>query len=224
MKTLQRPALWFLLGVMLSVGMRVAVGDATRPVAKPNPNVVVLKSEKRITLERPKLTMTDLAGELSRQAGRSFVLDKPYCDDKTPYAALLARTPLSRVLDATAYLSGGRWERKGSTYRLRTPSRREMVSDATRYGATLVEILDYLSAIDGDDPSLPPEVRRPLRQFRYLMGEALQDNTALSPLPEDVMGDWKITTKPRGLDLSFTAVRVEGNKETGVTKSRSWWW
>jgi hypothetical protein len=95
--------------------MRLATGALLVFEIRLDPNPVMANVEGCTTLEHPLLSLTRLAAEHGRQTGRRFVLAGPYRADKTRYAALLDETPLNRVLDAIACVSGGRWERKGNT-------------------------------------------------------------------------------------------------------------
>jgi hypothetical protein len=212
--------------MILGVGVQGGYGEPnmSRAASPVKPNVVVLNSEKRITLHEPSLTLTGLAAALEKQTTRTFVLEKSYRDDRTPYAALLSGTPLNRVLDAIAYVSGGRWERKGRTYTLKVPTADEVARDGVRYGAALQDLNEYLASIDVNDPTLPPSVGRCLDRFRRAMADPTIQSGSLSPFPEDAMRDWTVSAGSRGLGISWMSVTKDGDKETGNWINRSWGW
>lgn len=191
---------------------------------RPDPNVVVLNSEKRINLSSPSLTLPVLAQELQKQTGRRFVIGKPYADDTRPYAVLLHETPLNRVLDASAYVTGGRWDRKGNTYTLRVPTEHETTTDSSRYGAALQALAAYLAPVDVNDPGLPPSVSRCIDRFRRAMADPSVVTGSLSLFPEENMRDWSVSTGRRGLGVSWMATTQDGNTQTGKWVHQSWGW
>ncbi|HEY3414282.1 MAG TPA: hypothetical protein VGM51_14675, partial [Armatimonadota bacterium] len=140
---------------------QLAHSDPKPPaLIRPNPNVVILHAEKTVTIEKPDLTLSNLASELGKQTSYKFIVDKRFAASKTPYAVLCRNTPFSRVLAASGYLNGAKWQRRGMTYTLRPLTSTERVIDAERYEGMINRIEAYLGAIDPNDPSLTLHVRQ----------------------------------------------------------------
>lgn len=137
---------------------------------------------------------------------------------------IVDQVPLGRILDATAYVSGGRWERRGPLYSLRPPTPREAVTDSGRYVAALDTLGEYLATVDSDDLSLPEGVRVELANFRQEFAAATADTYWPPPVPEDVVGDWQVRSKERGLAIMFRNVDKRDDGETGTRNTWSWGW
>lgn len=81
------PLRYALVAFTLGVAIRVLPGDTLalpRGTVPPNSNVVVLNSEKRVTIEKPSLTLNELAKELARQTGKSSRLRSPFAMPRRP--------------------------------------------------------------------------------------------------------------------------------------------
>ena len=215
------PSRWIAAGFLAGACLTFALGEPPKPPAPRDRFVVKLRGEKTVNIEKPQLTLSEIAFELSKQTGRKFTLDKKFEADKTPYAILLNKTPLSHVLDATAYLAAAKWERTGLRYNLRPLTSKEMVGDANLIGTTIDRLADYLSSIPADDPSLPKGAQNGLRDFRESMASAL---TTFPPFPEDTMNLWKISASEKGLGISYQMEESTGDTTTGQWHSRSWGW
>lgn len=210
----RRRAAWV---VCAALGILLGGGRALYGAAKPrNPNVVVLRSERLITLNS-KMTLTEMAAALKKGSGYSFTLDPAYQKDKTEYALFLRRVPLSRVVQATGYLVDGVWERKGTAYHLRPLSDAERVSDLTRYEALIDVAYDYLRKADLEDPSLPADKRRSIRA--WLDGVETR-RVHLPATPNDTMAGWRVTATQTGVSATYT----DKDPNTGLNHWKGVWW
>lgn len=215
------PVRWIAMGFLTGACLTVAVGEPVKPTAPPQKLVVILRGDKTVTIEKPTLQLREIAAELSKQTGRTFTLDKTFEADKTPYAVLLNKAPLSHVLAATAYVTNGKWDRHGVEYHLRLPTAREMTIDGDRVGATVDRVADYLGAISPDDNSVPGPVLRALQDLRRQMDE---QQTTFPPFPDATMDGWTVRASDHGLNLSYQASQTDGDTTTGQSQSRGWGW
>lgn len=198
-----------LVGLLLGASGRLAQSRDAVPPA-PNPNVVVLRGVKRVTLNEDAQSISQAAGAMARQTGVKLTLDKRYADDKTRYAFRLKDVPLVNVLDVIACLSGGTWDRSGRSYHLRPRTEADGALDAARMEAALWRAYDYLSDVNPKDirdyPHLPAS---DLGGFRMWM-----DKIGTQFAPPESVAYWKVSGKG-GLSLSYGYRGADGKDYTG---------
>lgn len=214
---------WLGAGLLLGVSTQLAFSLET-PTAEPraeNPNVVILRSEKRVTLERNGAELKDMAVAFSSQTGYAITLDKEFADNKTPYHFLLRNVPLTRALNAVGYLAKGQWQRTKAGYHLRPLTLAERATDVTIYEAAVARAADYLSRIDPNDPSLSKDQRHAVREFLDTVQRAQTD---FAPFPLDTMGNWNVTRSDNGIAISYRIEPDESPDGKGRWRSESWAW
>ncbi|HEY3268411.1 MAG TPA: hypothetical protein VGM37_15940 [Armatimonadota bacterium] len=194
---------WFLpllAGILLGAGTRVArSGDA--PAKPANPNVVILRSEKIVTLEKPSVTLAEMAKEFSRQTGRAITLDPKYQTDKTEYAFLLKGAALTRTLTAVAYLTDSVCERKGTGYLLRPISDTEKAGDITRYEAAVDTIYATLKRLPKPDPATATDDDKMVARWMDLVDHGKSD---FPPFPTDQASNWKVKAWDKGFGITYS--------------------
>jgi hypothetical protein len=210
---------WLGVGLLMGGSTRLALSLGKPPEATANPNVVVLRGEKLVTLEKPDVPLKDMAALFSKQTGHALTLDKTYEEDKTPYQFLLRKVPLTRALSAIGYLAHGKWERTKTGYHLRPVSDAERASDSTLYEAAVQRAADYLGSVAPDDPSLTKEQRFFIHEF---LGAANSRQTTPAPLPLDGMADWKVTASDHGFGISYFS--GPSGQPDGKWQWGSQWW
>jgi hypothetical protein len=178
-------------GAVLGASLRSAQSDpsAGAPPSK-DPNVVVLRSEKTITIREQEATLKALAEEMKRQTGYTFVLEGRYAADPARYAVFLKAVPLTRALNALGYAAHGRWSVRGRTYTLRPPDPAKPDLDPTRYEAICLRAYDLLKDIDPKDESLGKELRYNVEGFRWAM---TRPREVVPPMPSEATQDWTIS-------------------------------
>jgi hypothetical protein len=213
-------AVWLATGVFLGGTTRLAL-SADKPVPRTNPNVVVLRGEKVVSLESKDIRLADVAASFSTQTGYLFTLDKLYQDDKTSYHLLLSKAPLTRVLGAIAYMAHGKWERTRDGYHMRPLTPSERTSDVAQYEAAVEKAKDYLSQIDPNDPSLTKSQHARIQS--WLDGTQMRQ-TDLAPFPLDTIGNWKVMSSDHGLRISYMEPSGEGSGSGVHWRTENWWW
>ncbi|MEM5788622.1 MAG: hypothetical protein AAGU11_15025 [Syntrophobacteraceae bacterium] len=156
---------WFVLGVLAGLSTRWAASSL--PKETPDPNVVVLKSEKVLSFSRENMTLAELGALIQQQTQRTMTLDAVYAKDKTVYTAHLRNAPLTSVLKATERITGGVWERRSIGYHLRPMKSEEMLAQTGRMVEMMDEFTKAMAAIDPADPSLSAAQSSALRTFAY---------------------------------------------------------
>lgn len=212
---------WVAVGFVAGAFLAAALSWPPASTPPPKKLVVVVKGEKTVTIEKPEMRLRELADELTKQTGRKFTLDAKYEADNTPYAILLNETPLSHVLDSSAYATKAKWDRRGTTYLLRPPTATEMATDPNLIGAAVDRLYDYFTTIPDDGGNLPDSVLRSLGDFRR---EMQQQQTIFPPFPDDSMNGWTMNTSQNGLGLNYKAGQTNGETTTERWQSRSWGW
>lgn len=187
---------------------QLAHSDPKPPATpNPNPNVVMLHAEKTVTIEKPDLTLGALATELGKQTGYTFKVDKVFATSKTPYAVLCRNTPFSRVLAASGYLNGAKWQRKGMTYTLRPLTATERVIDAERYEGMINRIEAYLGPIDPSDPSLTLHVRQDINGI----ADWAQRRDDFPLYPTEDQDKWMVRPGSNSLGYSYKSETITAN-------------
>jgi hypothetical protein len=213
---------WLGIGLLLGGTTQLALStDKPPPEPVKNPNVVILRGEKIVSLEKPNVPLKEMAAAFSKQTGYAITLDKEYQDDDAPYQFLLSRVPLTRALSAVGYLAHGRWDRTKSGYHLHLLSASERASDISQYEVAVQKAEDYLAKIDPDDPSLDKDRYGSVKS--WLQGARMR-HTDLAPLPLDSMASWSITASDGRLGVSYTE-GPDGTSDGKVhTRYETWRW
>lgn len=210
------------IGLLLGGTSRLAVSASkTAPTPNKNPNVVILRGERMITLEQDDLTLPKMATQLGRQTGLTFTLDKAFKKDETPYHFLLSKVSLTRALSAVGYLAHGKWERTRTGYHMRPMTEAERTSDIAMYESAIQRATDYLAAIDPNDPSLSKDEHGRIQSW---LDGAKMLQTDLAPLPLDTMGDWKVTSSDHQLKITYSQRSESEQGISGRFRTDSWWW
>jgi hypothetical protein len=106
-------AFLFVVGAVLGVAasrMPTRADDAgTRS------NVVVLRGEKRVSLVRGGIPLSEMAAAFQEQTGRAFTLDESLAKPDKRYSFILSNTPLTGALAASARMTDATWEKRGGT-------------------------------------------------------------------------------------------------------------
>jgi hypothetical protein len=207
-------------GLALGVATGVALSSpATVSDAKRNPNVVVLRAEKTVTIEEEHATLVDLAHRIAKQTGFAVTLDPQYQKSPKRYGVLLRSVPYSRVLTVMGYYTGGKWVRSGHRLHLRARTPEEASMDAESAEALVKELRDYLGGIDWQDRSLPESVGSALASFQNGPNNLLDEFPLFAG---EEMDRWSIRKSGRGLSITYQA-REEGDSSLQVqVKTRFW--
>lgn len=161
--------------------------------ARQNPNVVVLRSEKRISLTRERIPLSEMAKACGDQTGRTFTLDDAFTKSEKRYSFILTNAPLASALAATARMTDATWEKRGSGYHLRPMTPEERIADPERLEELLDDVESSLKGVSEDDATLSAAQAAPLRDFRQ------GDHTGPGTLPTFVAGDasrWRVMASP----------------------------
>lgn len=178
------------VGAVLGASLQSAQTDPMVEAPPKDPNVVVLRSEKTITIREEEATLKALAEEMKRQTGYTFILQGRYVEDSNRYAVFLKAVPLTRALNALGYAARGRWSVRGRTYTLRPPDPANPDLDPTRYEAICLRVYDLLKDIDPKDGSLGKELRYNLEGFKWAM---TRPREVIPPMPSEATQDWTIS-------------------------------
>jgi hypothetical protein len=92
------------------VAGRTASHGADKPA---DPNVVVLRGEKQISLVRDDIPLSEMAKSFGEQTDRSFAVAETLAKADKHYSFALSGAPLSGVLAATARMAVPRGRSKG---------------------------------------------------------------------------------------------------------------
>lgn len=208
---------WLGIGLLLGGTTRLAVSASkTAPTPDKNPNVVILRGEKMVSLDKDDIPLTELAASFSKQSGYALTLDEAYTEDKTPYHVLFSHVPLTRALSAIGYLAHGRWERTERGYHLKQLTGAERATDIARYEGAVERARQYLSQTNLDDPSLSA-VQHDMIQS-WLMGANARLND-LAPFPVAALGATTVTVSDHGLSIAYAE-----QTDDGKNHSRAEWW
>jgi hypothetical protein len=172
------------LRVSLSVGLAIMLmlaGTAAGFSNPDDPNVVVLRSERRVTVQEPALTLRQIAESLSRQTGYSFEIDERLAREERTYGLLLSSLPLWRALSAISHVSGGVWEEDSRRFLLRPRSGVEVLRNLAHYEKAIQDLKESLESIMASDSST--ELKgNPSRDAIDLFLRTARGNPLTSPL------------------------------------------
>lgn len=143
------------IGFFFGAATQITFSDESKTGQPPRPgeNVVVLKGERRVTVEKTQASLKDILEVLSAQTKSRFDVDVSLRNDKARYTVLVKGVLLSHFLEATEQVLGGRWERRGGSYHLRPKTPEEIMTDTQRYEEFIQQVEEYIA---GTDPANRP--------------------------------------------------------------------